>query len=570
MRELEIQLKRLHGQNYGRYRSLQNTWKSGNIRCRLTHIQGDPYAPLSTLSIKVPLVETKIPSDYYENPLKLKALCDFIHRSLVEIIAPLASEVGDGNSGLIHIDTVGPEILSRSAVQVKKSPVNTDEIEIRLGVGLPGENRKILGDTAIELLTFQIPEIWTRVCYWQNIDQSALRDHLKAIQNQEAYRSQLEDKNLVAWIQEGSVLARDEGFSSAKLTQNAVPFETPQSLMVELEDASGTLVKGMGVPKGLTLIAGGGYHGKSTFLHAIEQGIYNHIPGDGREGVVCRGDALKVKSEEGRSIRGLNLSPFIGELPNGLKSEKFTSNNASGSTSQFANLIEGYESGAKSFLIDEDLSAVNALVRDERMQALLRDYSEPIIPLIDRIAELKELQLDFIMVIGASGVYLDEADTVIVMKDYKAYDASSRSQEVIAELPSRRKSEQGAVELNSHRVPDLKDLHSKLQGMQRWPKVKLLNRSVMLGELESICQSLDQVNETNQYKMMAHSVAWMIQKQTDRQQTVTELVKHWQNTFKQGGFDSIQSVSSRDLTEVRGIEVACFLNRLSALSLMEV
>lgn len=566
MRDLEIQLKRLNGQNFGRYKTLHNTWKSGGIRCKLNHIQGDPYAPLSSLSVKIPMEETKIPEDYYSNPIKAKALADFMYRRLVEIVDPLSAEMGDGNSGLIHIDPLGPEVMGRSAVQVK-----AQEVEIRLGVGLPGERRKILGQEAIEILTFKIPEIWTQVAYWRNLNQSALRDHIKVVEDQQVFRSQLEEHNLVAWVQDGSILARSEGHSSAKMDKGAVSFVSPKSLQVSLLDSQGQTVVGMGIPKGLTLIAGGGFHGKSTLLHALENGIYDHIPGDGREGVVSQRDSMKVRSEEGRHVHDVNLSAFIGSLPNQMDSQCFSSNNASGSTSQFANLLESIEAGSSTFFIDEDLSAVNALVRDERMQQLLEDYSEPIVPLIDRMELMKSQDLNFVMVIGASGVYLDQADTVIVMKDFQAHDASELSRQVIAELPSRRvQSDSSEVQVINQRIPNLLDIHSRLKGLQRWPKIKVQGTKISINDIHTFCQGFDQIQEVNQYKMMANSVVWMVQKHPERNWTINELLKHWKNTFSQGGFDSIQGVSSRDLSEVRAVDVACFLNRLYGLKIQKV
>lgn len=565
MREIETQLKRLDGQNYGRYRSLQNTWKLGDVRCRLTHIQADPYAPLSTMSIRIPMVETRIPEEYWDNSTKVVALCDFIHRVVLSEVKDHESDVGDGNSGLIHMEEVSPCILRRSAVQIKKS-----ELEIRIGVGLPGERRKIMARLALETLGFKIPEIWTKCAYWINLDQSALRDHLRVYQNQILYRKQLEEQNLIAWIANGSVLARSEGLKQTPLEEGVVPFEAPETMSVTLKNLAGEPVIGMGISKGLTLIAGGGYHGKSTLLHAVEQGVYNHIPGDGREGVVCVGDAFKVKSEEGRRISKTDLSSFLGQLPQGISSECFVTANASGSTSQFANLIEAYEVGARTFLIDEDMSAVNALVRDNRVQKLLEGFSEPITPLIDRMPSLKKIGVNLVIVVGASGVYLDHADSVVIMKEYVPVDATLRAQEVVAEIPGLQTTLNEDVHLDQSRRPDLLDMHSKLYGLQRWPKIRVQNFKVSLAEFHSNCHDLDQICERNQLRMTANAYTWMVQRLNEKNLPMVELLRHFTNTFNQGGFDSIQPMAARDLVEVRPVEISAFINRLNALQLLDL
>tara|TARA_B110000483_G_C18190844_1_gene540856 strand:+ start:1052 stop:2743 length:1692 start_codon:yes stop_codon:yes gene_type:complete len=563
VRDLEIRLKRLDGQNYGKYKTLQTTWKSGLTTCRLAHIQGDPYASSSTLSIIVALNETEIPPEYYSDSIARKVLADFIYREASKIVGELSENNGDGHSGEMFLGTIGPEVLSRSAIQVSETG-----IEMRVGVGLPGEGRKIMGMEAIELLTFKIPELWTRCCYWRNMDKDLLKSHLKVVRDQETFRGQLEEKSLVSWIANGSMLARAEG-NSVKVLTTARPFKSPKSLEIIMRDSDNKKVLGMGIPKGLTLIAGGGYHGKSTLLHAIEHGIYNHLPGDGREKLVTHMDSAKIRSEEGRSIQRVDLSAFLGTLPQNQSPTNFSTTNASGSTSQFANLMECIEAGATKFFIDEDLSAVNALVRDERMQALLYEYSEPIIPLIDRIPLLKNLGHDFVMVVGASGMYLDHADTVIVMNDYSVFDGAEGAKKAIAEYPTLRAM---TAEIDAlpelHRVPNLKLLHAKLYGMQDWPKVRAQGTHVLMGDLSARCGAWDQLAHQDQLRTMAHSFSWLIQKHADRGWSLEKLLSDWSNAMEQGGLDTFHPHRTRELCEIRKVDLAMFINRISALSVI--
>jgi predicted ABC-class ATPase len=265
-------------------------------------------------------------------------------------------------------------------------------------------------------------------------------------ENYRAIQRQLSSLHLVAFVANGSILPRESGASSRPL-RNAVPFQSPESLQVDVtiphalpESAGGgTTLSGMGIREGITLIAGGGYHGKSTLLQALQAGVYPHVPGDGREYVVTVSDAVKVRAEDGRSICGVDISGFMQELPGGILTDSFSTTNASGSTSQAAGIIEALESGATTLLIDEDTSATNFMIRDGRMQRLVEDKHEPIIPFLDRIEELYQQQgVSTVLVMGGCGDYLDVADAVVVMKDYVPFDRTADAKVICQEVKTLR------------------------------------------------------------------------------------------------------------------------------------
>ncbi len=237
---------------------------------------------------------------------------------------------------------------------------------------------------------------------------------------------------LVAFIANGAILPRESGVSEKPLTQGALPFLAPPSLEIEVELPNQGKIKGLGIKKGITLITGGGFHGKSTLLKALERGIYNHIPGDGREGVVTLESAVKIRAEDGRFIASTDISPFISNLPFNLDTQKFSTPNASGSTSQAANIIEALESKSKLLLLDEDTCATNFMIRDKRMQTLIHKEDEPITPFIDRVKELyTSFGVSTILVLGGCGDYLEVADTVIMMKNYKPLDVTLPAKKII-------------------------------------------------------------------------------------------------------------------------------------------
>ena len=330
---------------------------------------------------------------------------------------------GTGKSGEVGIATGGQEVLLRNAV------VLTDDwIEARLTVGLPADGRTILGREAHEMLFNELPHVVEQGLLYSRQPTDRVEKHVKSAEDQSFLRHWLDESGLVAFVAEGSVLPRLSGIDERPLTQGAVKFISPDSLAYKVNLPNSGSIRGMGIPAGVTLIVGGGFHGKSTLLHALERAVQNFIPGDGRERVVTKADAVKVRAEDGRVINRVNISPFIDRLPLGRDTHCFSTDNASGSTSQAANIIEALESEARLLLIDEDTSATNFMIRDTRMQALVARDKEPITPFLHRVRELYEkCGVSSVIVMGGSGDYFEVADTVIMMDNYRAHDVSQRA-----------------------------------------------------------------------------------------------------------------------------------------------
>jgi hypothetical protein len=261
---------------------------------------------------------------------------------------------------------------------------------------------------------------------------TAFKKQIKVYAKQQQIRRFLQEHKLCAFVADGSILPRENG--TANPLKNALPFSSPDRLRVMIDFSDGSVLTGMAIKQGVTVITGGGYSGKSTLLDAIEMGIYNHIPGDGREFVITDESALKIYAEDGRPVHNLDISPFFQYLPNGIDITNFTSLHASGSVSQVANIIEAVYAGCKLLLIDEDRSATNFMIRDANIRKVVK--REPIIPFTDRIRELySEKSVSTVLVIGGSGEYLSYADTVILMEDYKASDITEDIKAL--ELPKR-------------------------------------------------------------------------------------------------------------------------------------
>ena len=371
----------------------------------------------------------------------------------------MGKRTGKRESGLIGIDAGGQEVLERTACKV-----TSDWVEARIYAGLPAAGRRILGREAEIMLCDQVPRIAEQGLLWGHLPQEEAKEFVQCVENQEYIRTQLGNLGLVAFVADGAVLPRESGNSQRPLARKeAVLFKSPDSLRVTLDlpnplsgtSPPSTTLSGMGIPRGVTLIVGGGYHGKSTLLQALERGIYPHIPGDGREYVVTCRDTVKIRAEDGRSIEQVDISPFITNLPRGLDTRGFCADNASGSTSQAANIMEALEMGAQALLLDEDTSATNFMVRDVRMQMLVNKEFEPITPFIERVHEIHDrMGVSTVLVMGGCGDYFDVADTVIMMREYLLQDVTSEARRVAEEhMTGRRKESSESLKWQLSRTP---------------------------------------------------------------------------------------------------------------------
>ncbi|EOW0835832.1 TPA: ABC-ATPase domain-containing protein [Vibrio parahaemolyticus] len=427
MDQLTATLKKIEKQNYRAYQQIKGQYDFTDFTLFIDHVQGDPYASASRFRATRAWSLTGLEWLKDESPAFQRAARDFIARSFEQFAK---------QENTVSIALNGQTVLDSTAV------LFTEEgIELRFRVNLPAEGRSVLGKKANNILTFHLPKFIRRATLERELDKEAMVKHCQVVEDQSALREQLEAHNLVAFVANGSVLPRIAGNCDLPMKE-AVEFTAPESLQVTLHAPNKGYVTGLGIPKGITLIVGGGFHGKSTLLNAIERSIYDHIPGDGREYIVTDQKAMKIRAEDGRCVHHLNLSNYINHLPMDKDTADFSTQDASGSTSQAAWLQESIEAGATSLLIDEDTSATNFMIRDERMQALVAKGDEPITPLVDRIGQLRdELDISTIIVMGGSGDYLDVANTVIQMHDYQVVDVTEKAKQVIAQHPTQRHNE---------------------------------------------------------------------------------------------------------------------------------
>jgi len=427
MKELYQKLRTFTGKSYGLYKSLcGKTWNFGDFDMEFVHVQGDPYAPASRLKFTTPIEILGIPAEWGNSPVKRLALADYLLRKLSCEVEKRSEE----EKFPIHVLTPGEEILVRNALWVGGPSENGGKavVEVILSVELPGDKRIIDVPAALELLTATIPDLLMTLYLNSEAERADAFKHIESLEIREALLTELLQKGFVAFVPNGAILPRESG-SSDLPKKDAVPFESPKELLQTFE-VSGKKISGMAIPKGITIIAGGAYHGKSTLLSALESSVVPHVRGDGREWIVTDPSAMRIAAEPGRIVKGTRIAPFVRELPFGVSTEKFETRSASGSTSEAANVMEALEFGSKTLYIDEDASAVNFLIRDARMRTLVGEKDEPLIPLSDRAEELKKLGVNLVLVVGACGDYLNVADTVLVMKNYEPVDETVKAKEI--------------------------------------------------------------------------------------------------------------------------------------------
>jgi predicted ABC-class ATPase len=393
-----------------------------------------------------------------------------------------------------------------------------------------------------------------------------VKAHVEAAEDQEHLRGMLPQEGLVAFIGDGSILPRRSGVDDRSLEHGAIPFHYPRDLVVEFELPNRGHVAGMGIPEGVTLIVGGGFHGKSTLLNAIERGVYNHIPGDGREMVVTHPGTVKIRAEDGRNIEKVNISPFINNLPLGKDTVRFSTENASGSTSQAANIMEFLEMGAKVLLIDEDTSATNFMVRDERMQELVAKKKEPITPFVDKVQKLyRDLKVSTILVMGGSGDYFDVADTVIMMDGYRPRCLTNAAKEIAERHATKRIDEGGATfgEITS-RKPRIESFDPSRGRKEVKIDAKGL-RTILYGRTTVDLSYLEQLVDTSQTRSIGLFIHFYAQHHIHRGSPLREGLERCFQELEEQGLDMLLPYRVGNLAKPRIYEVAGATNRMRTL-----
>lgn len=564
--ELRRTLRRIDGKGYKAYKDIEGSYGFGDYTLIVDHVQGDPFASPSRVRVRLPQRIAGFPKETYRTKSREIALRDFLTRKFLDATRRFCKgNRGTGKSGLISIDRPGQEILERTSMFV-----NDEYVEARFVMGLPAFGRRIAGGHAEEMFFQELPRIVRSSLLFKNLDRGELYRHIETAEDADFLRGKLDELGLVAFVADEAILPRASGIDPRPLTRGRViPFKSPESLRVKVDLPNRGPVTGMGIPKGITLIVGGGYHGKSTLLRALELGVYNHIPGDGRELVVTDPRAIKIRAEDGRRIEKVDISPFINNLPFGQDTTAFSTEDASGSTSQAANIIEALEVGARLLLIDEDTSATNFMIRDHRMQELVSKDKEPITPFIDKVRQLyTDMGVSTILVIGGSGDYFDVADHVICMIEYVPHDLTKQAKAIAEKYKAERKPEGGEHFGGiTHRIPLL---HSFDPSKGR-REVKISSKglhSIAFGTHNIDLGAVEQLVDISQTRAIGDAIYYAT-RYMDGRRTLREIVESVLRDIRTRGLDVLSPRPVGDYAIFRGLELAAAINRLRTLSVRQ-
>jgi predicted ABC-class ATPase len=577
---LQRHLRQLNNRGYKAYKDIEGNYDFSEFTLIIDYVQGDPFAFPSKFRVRVPPNIAQIPGELFNSRSREIALRDYLTRQFDQAAHSISIKRGTGKSGLIAVTGFGQEVLERTSAFIISSNTSDIEdlggVELRFVVGLPAGGRSILGRQAAEMLCEDIPQIVSNSLKYPHLNAAECRRHVETVEDADWLRQQLAENGLVAFVADGSILPRHSGVDNSPLLNNAVAFQSPPSLKVEFNCPNRGWISGMGIPAGITLIVGGGYHGKSTLLRAIELGVYNRIPGDGREFVVTNPAAVKIRAEDGRSVAGVDISPFINHLPQGRDTAQFYTENASGSTSQAANIIEALELVASCeedvvpvLLVDEDTAATNFMIRDRRMQELIAKDKEPITPFIDKVKLLyADCGVSTILVMGGSGDYFDVADTVIAMENFQADDVTEKAKDIAIKYSISRAAEGGEIfgEI-TQRVPIPASFDPSLGRRDVRVKVRDVDE-LAFGTEEMDLGAIEQIVDSGQLRAIAAAMVYAKQQYMDGKRTLSEIIDLVMADIDAQGMDILSPFPEGDLAMFRRFELAAVINRLRSLSVV--
>lgn len=565
--DLRQLLERIDHRGYPAYKDTKGVYQFQRYVLSIDHVQGDPFAAPSKLSVRVPGRAAGFPKELFDKKHKRIALQDELIRNFHGQIQQYSFQAkGSGKSGIISVTRCSQEILERTACEINPS---SGDVTVRFEAGFPANGRTINARELMKILYDFLPSCVERALYYGRLDKAKVQKVMELSEDQEAIRSQLKPMGLAAFVANGSILPRESGVSQRPM-KGAVPFMSPKSMEVTMELPYKGKICGMGIPKGVTLIVGGGYHGKSTLLKALETGVYPHIAGDGREYVVTDSTAMKIRAEDGRSIKHTDISMFINDLPNGKDTVAFDTEDASGSTSQAANVVESIEAGAKVFLIDEDTSATNFMVRDELMQRVIHRDMEPITPFIERVRALyEEFGISTVIVAGSSGAYFQIADSIVQMDRYVPKEITESAKAAAREYPELELPKEGPKKPSFDRkIRSYPGLKSKGR-----IKIKTMGRDGVTLNHETIdLRYVEQLMDSEQLTSLGNIVKYLEENVFDGRHTLGQTIEELYKKLDVRGLCAVcdGSYLPGNLAMPRKQEIYACLNRYRKLGTLTV
>ncbi len=564
MQRLRSALQSIDHKSYPAYKGLRGSYQFDRYQLNIDHVQGDPFAAPSRVSVEISGKQAGFPAEYYQQKHRRIALEDHLIRLFYREISALSFKAkGSGKSGLMAVSHPGQEILERSACHIDDRQGN---IILRFAVGFPANGRSINARELEKILFQYLPTAVEHACLSARISKPDCQKVIELADDQKCIREQMQAEGLVAFVANGAILPRESGVSE-KPMRDAVPFQSPQSMEVTWQLPHYGSISGMGIRKGITLIVGGGYHGKSTLLQTLEKAVYPHIAGDGREYVMTDDSAMKIRSEDGRAIREKDISMFIRNLPNGRDTNKFSTMDASGSTSQAANVVEAIEAGSRTLLIDEDTSATNFMIRDELMERVVAAGAEPIVPFIKRVRGLyAHRDISTVLVAGSCGAFFHVADTILQMENYLPHEITEQAKKAAEDYPLNFDPEEEAEYPDTERqtrIPEMRPAKVGRDGRERATKLKTMGTDGFQINKETVdLRYLEQITDGEQMMAIAKLLDAILKKYAGRQMRLSGVLDQIMADLEEKGFAGIPGGPGlSDMAMPRRYEVAGCVNR---------
>ena len=554
LQKLEEKIQSLATKRLRDYQKIAGEYVYPGFVLYMDTIPPDPDKTPVRARIRARIADTDLPKVIFKTKEGEIAARDFITREFSDKTVA-ASQKKHGN-GKFYIDKPGRDMLETSSVVV-----DDGLIEVRFSIDLPHDKGNIPTYELTELLLKRLPRMVRGSMFFKNIDSEKLTKWIEVYQDAEALRKSLDAAGLVAFVADGSVI---EGIRREEDSRKA--FKAPDDLAVTLTAPNRGEIRGMGIPKGLTVIAGWANSGKTTLLTALSYGVYNHLPGDGREYIVTAHDAMFVQTEEGRRVENVDISPFFSGTLNHHKSEEYRIKRARMFDSQAASVMEAVEIGTSLLLLDEDSSSPALIGTDMRMDALMGEEGNPVTTLVDVLPELRDsLNISTVIALSSNGAYLGCADTVIRFDDeYKASNISEEAKRIAAETPSPEP--RGAtLQKPRGRQP----LRATLDPMEQKTKDKIRPRGigyVQYGDEFIDMEKVPQLSSSSQARGIARGLS-LLHRLLDRSRTLSDAVDEVVRRVNTVGLDTLSNRCMGDLAVFRRQELAAAVNRLQDLKM---
>ena len=579
--QLKMLIASLENAPYHKIQSLRGRFQFPHYTFQFLRIQGSPGAnPASIANLSIPIKASGLPEQSLATSFAQLALADFLIRRFNQgIVKFVQQNRGKDGSGSFHTIELSQKMLQRDCVLFSKN-----SIELRFIFSLPANGSGGRQFDAKQTWLMFEQELSPLVDFtffyhgYSEASQNLLNKFLAVQKNRQAIKHYMKKNGLCVFISNGALLPRLSGIDDKPdLAEKIEKFQSPKTLLVEIPLHENSTIKGMGIKQGITCITGGGYHGKSTLLQAILAGVYAHIPGDGREYIVTRDDAVFTRAEEGRSIRQVNISPFIRQLPNGKKTENFSTDNASGSTSQAASIVEAIELQSHLLLFDEDSCATNFLYRDELIKKILDKKNEPIKPLYTCIRSLwKQHKISMIFVVGGLGSFLQKADTCLLMDNYQCKDITGKARKSLGEIIEE---DQDHLIFSSNRPlssqnfdPSYTNQRLKKTIPIRIKDLRNAPRQLEYGMDLINLEALPQIAEAPQMRSIGYCLLTIKQQMCDnsnKPQTIYDWLQWLTKKLDQEGLPCLQTTYPGLSSRPRLYEIAAAINRIRSLRIIQ-